>query len=167
MEEDQGFTDDEQIVLEDSEDSGVDDAGISGIIPFVMERYKRADDYRQQDEDRWLRSYRNYRGIYGSDVQFTEAEKSRVFIKVTKTKTLAAYGQIVDVLFAGNKFPLSVDPTELPEGVVSDVHFDPQEPEQMRGETSLSSPYGFKGDGRDLQGSGQQDALHFCAQHGS
>ena len=37
------------------------------------------------------------------DVQFTEAEKSRVFIKVTKTKTLAAYGQIVDVLFANNK----------------------------------------------------------------
>ena len=56
MEEDQEFTDDEQVVLEDSEDSGVDDANISGIIPFVMERYKRADDYRQQDEDRWLRS---------------------------------------------------------------------------------------------------------------
>ena len=51
------------------------------------------------------------------DVQFTEAEKSRVFIKVTKTKTLAAYGQIVDVLFGGNKFPISIEPTELPEGV--------------------------------------------------
>ena len=71
--------------------------------------------------------------MYGPDVQFTESEKSRVFIKVTKTKTLAAYGQIVDVLFANNKFPLSVDPTELPEGVVEDVHFDPKEPEQLRG----------------------------------
>ena len=50
-----------------------------------------------------------------------KSEKSRVFIKVTKTKTLAAYGQIVDVLFANNKFPLSIEPTELPEGVVSDV----------------------------------------------
>ena len=124
MEEDQGFTDDEQIVLEDSEDSGVDDASISGIIPFVMERYKRADDYRQQDEDRWLRSYRNYRGIYGSDVQFTEAEKSRVFIKVTKTKTLAAYGQIVDVLFGSNKFPISINPTVLPEGITDTVNFE-------------------------------------------
>ena len=152
MEEDQGFTDDEQIVLEDSEDSGVDDANISSIIPFVMERYKRADDYRQQDEDRWLRSYRNYRGIYGSDVQFTEAEKSRVFIKVTKTKTLAAYGQIVDVLFASNKFPLTVEPTMLPEGVVADVHFDPKEPEQLR-KSELDepiSPYGYKGDGKEV-----------------
>ena len=46
-----------------------------------------------------------------------------VFIKITKTKTLAAYGQIVDVLFAGQKFPLTVDPTELPDGVVEDVSF--------------------------------------------
>jgi len=152
MEEDQRFTDDEQVVLEDSDNAGVDDADVSGIIPFVMERYKRADDYRQQDEDRWLRSYRNYRGIYGSDVQFTEAEKSRVFIKVTKTKTLAAYGQIVDVLFASNKFPLTVEPTILPEGVVSDVHFDPKEPDQLR-KSELDepiSPYGYKGDGKEI-----------------
>ena len=116
-----------------------------------MERYSRADDYREQDEQRWLRAYRNYRGLYGSDVQFTEAEKSRVFIKVTKTKTLAAYGQIVDVLFANNRFPLSVDPTELPEGVAKDVSFDPKEPKELRGSTSLSSsPYGFKGDGKEL-----------------
>ena len=94
------FIEDDSIALEDSEDSVVDDVDVSSIIPFIMERYNRADDYRQQDEERWLRSYRNYRGQYGSDVQFTEAEKSRVFIKVTKTKTLAAYGQIVDVLFA-------------------------------------------------------------------
>ena len=31
------------------------------------------------------------------DVHFTEHEKSRVFVKVTKTKVLAAYGQIIDV----------------------------------------------------------------------
>ena len=30
------------------------------------------------------------------------------------------------------KFPLSVDPTELPDGVVADVSFDPKEPEQLR-----------------------------------
>ena len=103
------------------------------------------EDYRYQDEQRWLKAYRNYRGLYGPDVQFTESEKSRVFIKVTKTKTLAAYGQIVDVLFANQRFPLSIEPTELPEGVVADVHFDPKEPEQLRGETALSSPYGFAG----------------------
>ena len=148
-EDNDSFIEDDAIVLEDSDDSSIDDADTSKIIPFIMEKYNRADDYRQQDETRWLRAYRNYRGLYGPDVQFTEAEKSRVFIKVTKTKTLAAYGQIVDVLFAGQKFPLTVDPTELPEGVVADVHFDPKEPEQLR-ESELNkttSPYGFSGDG--------------------
>jgi hypothetical protein len=149
-EQDEITLDDDSIALEDVEESTVSDVDVSGIVPFVMERYQRAEDYRYNDEERWLRSYRNYRGLYGSDVQFTEAEKSRVFIKVTKTKTLAAYGQIVDVLFAGNKFPISVEPTVLPEGVVADVNFDPKKPEQLKGETSLSSPYGFKGDGKEL-----------------
>ena len=158
-EQDEIILDDDSISLEDAEDSAVSDVGVNGIIPFVMEKYQRAEDYRQQDEERWLRSYRNYRGLYGSDVQFTEAEKSRVFIKVTKTKTLAAYGQMVDVLFAGHKFPISVEPTVLPEGVVSDVSFDPKEPEALKGETSLSSPYGFMGDGKELPAGATEKTL--------
>ena len=152
-EKDEITLDDESIALEDTEESATNDVDVSGIIPFIMERYQRAEDYRENDEQRWLRSYRNYRGLYGSDVQFTEAEKSRVFIKVTKTKTLAAYGQIVDVLFAGNKFPISIEPTILPDGVASDVSFDPKEPEQLRNQTSednMETPYGFMGDGKEL-----------------
>ena len=151
------FIEDEAIALEDSDDSSTEDIDVSKIIPFIMERYHRADDYRQQDETRWLRSYRNYRGIYGSDIQFTEAEKSRVFIKVTKTKTLAAYGQIVDVLFAGNKFPLSVDPTELPDGVVDNVHFDPKLPEQLSDRDV--NPYGFVGDGKEIPAGATEQSL--------
>ena len=151
-EENDIFIEDDSIALEDTDNSVEEDADTSKIIPFIMERYHRSEDYRRQDEERWLKSYRNYRGIYGPDVQFTEAEKSRVFIKVTKTKTLAAYGQIVDVLFANNRFPLSIEPTELPEGVVEDVSFDPAEPPQMR-DSELDkeiSPYGFKGDGKEF-----------------
>ena len=150
MAEDEIMIEDDAIALEDTDDSVEADADVSNIIPFIMERYSRAEDYRYQDEERWLRAYRNYRGLYGPDVQFTEAEKSRIFIKVTKTKTLATYGQIVDVLFANNKFPLSIEPTTLPEGVVADVHFDPKEPQQMQASTALTSPYGFSGDGNDL-----------------
>lgn len=150
MDEDEIMIEDDAIALEDTDDTTVFDADVASIIPFVMDRYKRSEDYRYQDEDRWLKAYRNYRGLYGPDVQFTETEKSRVFIKVTKTKTLAAYGQIVDVLFANQRFPLSVEPTELPEGVVDNVHFDPKEPEQLRGQTAISSPYGFRGDGQEF-----------------
>jgi len=118
MAEEEIIMEDKAIALEDTEESIVDDIQVSSMVDFVSEKYQRSEDYRNNDEERWLRAYRNYRGLYGSDVQFTEAEKSRVFIKVTKTKTLAAYGQIADVLFAGGKFPISIEPTELPDGVV-------------------------------------------------
>jgi hypothetical protein len=150
--------DDQVISVEDVASDEPDPTQSTNMISFIMDRYKRADDYREQDEQRWLRAYRNYRGLYGSDVQFTEAEKSRVFIKVTKTKTLAAYGQIIDVLFANNKFPLTVEPTELPEGVVADVSFDPAEPPQVRND-EMSSPYGFKGDGKDLPAGATRQSL--------
>ena len=159
MAEEEIMIEDDAIALDDTDDSQETDSSVSSIIGFIHERYKRAEDYRYQDEERWLRAYRNYRGLYGPDVQFTEAEKSRVFIKVTKTKTLAAYGQIVDVLFANNKFPLSIEPTELPEGVVEDVHFDtqpqPNQPPSPQGE----SPYGFNGDGNDLPKGATQKSL--------
>ena len=161
MAEEEIMMDDTTIAIDDvAEEGGQDETKSYNIIPFIMDRYKKADDYREQDEQRWLRAYRNYRGLYGSDVQFTEAEKSRVFIKVTKTKTLAAYGQIVDVLFANNKFPLTVEPTTLPEGVVSDVSFDPKEPESIRSRLDeMESPYGFSGDGQDLPAGSTQKTL--------
>ena len=33
---------------------------------------------------------------------------------------------------------------------MKDVHFDPKEPEQLNDELGLESPYGFKGDGKEL-----------------
>ena len=153
MAEDEINIEDEAIALEDAEDTSVTDANVSSIVDHVMASFKKSEDYRYEDEQRWIRAYRNYRGLYGPDVQFTEAEKSRVFIKITKTKTLAAYGQIADVLFAGNKFPISIEPTELPEGVAKNVNFDPKEPEVLRNredEGDLQSPYGFPEDGSEL-----------------
>ena len=108
------------------------------VISFIKDRYKRSEDSRHADEQRWLKAYRNYRGLYGSDVQFTDAEKSRIFVKVTKTKTLAAYGQIVDVLFGNNKFPLSVNPSVLPDGVAESVHLN-IDPRAEAGQAALSA----------------------------
>jgi len=118
-------TTDKVLALDDTK--GEEDSfKAGGLISFVQERYSRSEEARRTDETRWLKAYRNYRGLYGPDVQFLSTEKSRVFVKVTKTKVLAAYGQIIDVLFSNNKFPLSIDPSVLPEGVVDSVHFDPK-----------------------------------------
>ena len=118
------------------------------LAAYVKEKFDSAEDSRRYDEERWLNAYRQYRGLYSTDMQFTETERSKVFIKITKTKVLAAYGQIIDVLFAGQRFPLGVDPTRIPDGVTEAVHFDPKDPENAMEE--LQNVYGFPGDGKQL-----------------
>jgi hypothetical protein len=146
---DEDFENDAINVLDDGDDE--ERGQYTNIVSYVEQRFERAKDSRYYDEGRWLQAYKNYRGIYGPDVQFTESEKSRVFIKVTKTKVLAAYGQLIDVLFSQNKFPIGVEPTPIPEGVADTVHFDPKEAEQNAAAEQFGNVYGFPGDGQDLQ----------------
>lgn len=96
----------------------------SELIGHIEGRFRRAKIRRKSEEDRWLECYRNFRGIYGPDVAFTDTEKSRAFVKITKTKVLAAYSKISEVLFSGRKFPIGVEPTPVPEGILENVHFD-------------------------------------------
>jgi len=137
--DDLSFETDEVVAAESSEDKLF--GSLNSIVSFVTQRFKRSEDARFHDEERWLRSYRNYRGIYGPEVQFTSTEKSKVFVKVTKTKTLAAYGQIVDVLFGNNKFPLSVEPSVLPDGVAESVHIN-VDPNAGPAQGALSEAFG-------------------------
>jgi hypothetical protein len=113
--------------IEDTDEEASTDPSVGSIVGYVQKRFDKADTARNGEEQRWIRAYRNYRGIYGPDVQFTSSEKSKVFVKVTKTKVLAAYGQIVEVLFGANKFPISIDPTILPEGVTEAVHLETED----------------------------------------
>ena len=132
MEEDDIFESDE-LYMDEEESSFVEDKEdadsrrdekVGTVVGLVEGKFYKAEKARYTDELRWIRAYQNYRGVYGSDVQFTSTEKSRVFVKVTKTKVLAAYGQIVDVLFGSNKFPISINPTVLPEGISESVNFE-------------------------------------------
>jgi len=122
--------------IEDVKEEEYSDPKAGQIVGFVKERFEKAENARETEEHRWIQAYRNYRGIYGPDVQFTSTEKSQVFVKITKTKVLAAYGQIADVLFGGNKFPISIDPTRLPEGVEEVVNFETN-PEQTKAKEGM------------------------------
>jgi len=117
-----------------------------GIAAYVKARFDDAENGRFSYEQRWLKAYKNFRGIYDSTTQYRDSEKSRVFIKITKTKVLAAYGQIVDILFANKKFPLVIEPTPVPEGIAEFAHLTTPLDEIVQQE----DPYGFPGDGREL-----------------
>lgn len=111
----------------DDEAIGAENDDYGDLVAYIKSRFTRSKTKRKYDEDRWIKAYHNYRGLYGPDVVFNETEKSRAFVKITKTKVLASYAQITDVLFAGNKFPIGVEPTPVPIGVRV-AHFDPQRP---------------------------------------
>ena len=112
---------------------------IEPLVAVINYKFKAASDKRQDDEDRWLQAYHNYRGKYYKNIQFTEREKSRVFVKVTKTKVLAAYGQIIDVLFGTGKFPLIIQETKVPEGISEYAHLNPMK-EKMGDENMQPTP---------------------------
>ena len=116
-----------------------------GLVSLIQGRQKEAEDGREVHEERWLKAYKNFRGIYDSTTQYTSTEKSKVFIKITKTKVLAAYGQIVDILFANKKFPLTVESTPVPEGIAEFAHLQTPLDQAMP-----EDPYGYSGDGRNL-----------------
>jgi len=119
-----GITD-MSVGLEESSNPEQQAIDLQPLVHHVQDRFRRSKDRRNQDERRWLEAYRNYRGIYSDDVAFTDTEQSQVFIKVTKTKVMAAYAQIGDVLFAGNKFPIGIEATPVPIGEgTSDFHIE-------------------------------------------
>ena len=139
------------------------------FVALLQDRYTSAEDARSQDEGRWITGYHNYRGIYPKNVRFRESEKSRVFVKVTKTKVLAAFGQLVDVIFGANKFPIGVSETKVPEGVSEHAHLDITNPipgiettaapggggeaEEIEAEEEQENPFdvGYEGDGKVLR----------------
>jgi len=113
------------VPLEEGSNVEEENSSYSGTVAFVESQYSRSKDARLTDEERWLDSYRNYRGLYSSEVQFNESEKSKAFVKITKTKVLAAYAQVVDVLFAGSKFPIGIEARQFPNNVAGAVNYNP------------------------------------------
>ena len=72
---------------------------VSNLVATIKSRFDVAEEARRNDESRWIKSYENYRGLYGKKIKFRESEKSKIFVKITKTKVLAAFGQMIDVIF--------------------------------------------------------------------
>ena len=167
MAEDNTFIDNaDNIYFEDVEGEegkalSLDEALSNKFVALLQDRYVSAEDARTIDEQRWITGYHNYRGLYPKNVRFRESEKSRVFVKVTKTKVLAAFGQLVDVIFGANKFPIGISETKVPEGISEHAHLDINNPlpglETTAGAGAEGEPeenpfdVGYEGDGKVLK----------------
>ena len=137
----------------------LEDSLKSTLVGLIEDRFAGAETARESDEKRWMQAYHNFRGLYPKNVKFRESEKSKVFVKVTKTKVLAAFGQLVDVIFGTGKFPIGVRETKIPEGVATYVHLDatpgletsqaPMETEEKEEDNPFD--VGYIGDGKVLK----------------
>jgi hypothetical protein len=72
---------------------------------------------RKNIEDRWLLDTRQYHGRYSQGVEkaLANAEKSRVFVNITRAKTLAWAARLSDMLYPVDDKPWSIKPTPVPE----------------------------------------------------
>ena len=157
------------IYFEDVEGEGgkslsLDETLSNKLVSLLIDRFSSAEDARSLDEQRWITGYHNYRGLYPKNVRFRESEKSRVFVKVTKTKVLAAFGQLVDVIFGAGKFPIGISETKVPEGILEHAHLDTTNPlpgiettaaleEETPEPEEQEDPFdvGYEGDGKVLR----------------
>ena len=153
----------EDVEGEEGKTLTLDESLRNKFVALLQDRFSSAEDARSLDEQRWITGYHNYRGLYPKNVRFRESEKSRVFVKVTKTKVLAAFGQLVDVIFGANKFPIGISETKVPEGISEHAHMDTTNPvpgietTPAEGggeeEEEQENPFdvGYEGDGRVLK----------------
>tara|TARA_R110000744_G_scaffold154462_2_gene269255 strand:+ start:2706 stop:4805 length:2100 start_codon:yes stop_codon:yes gene_type:complete len=150
---------DESVALEDASTND-DGFAINKVVGLIEERLDTAKRERRTTETRWSDAYDNFRGHYNSRVKFQSTEKSRAFVKITKTKVMAAYGQILEILLSTGKLPIGVEPTPVPIGSFDPVHISvndpkesdigPESPEDALEEPS-PDPYGYVGDDNDLE----------------
>lgn len=128
---------------------------VSPICAFVKSRYDEARLARRPHELRWLAAYKNFRGVNDGTTTYISTEISKAFIKITKTKTLAAYGQLIEVLFSHGKVPVEIQSSEEPLGAPEYAHIDPNDPvgegDAAADENMPEEPIlGYHGDGKDL-----------------
>lgn len=122
---------------------------VAGLVADIKSKYDNAKRVRLPNEQRWLNAWNNFRGVYDSRTTFRDSEQSKAFVKITKTKVIAAFNAICEIIFQGTKFPLTVEATEKPTGIAEFAHLEPEgtAPTEFSEEFD---PIGFEGDGREI-----------------
>ena len=159
------FSDDQNHIQDKIEFESVnemDKAQTNPLLGFIRDRLEEADSARRYKENQWLCNVAAVRGEDAGRTLRPETELKSVYVKTTRTKTKAAYSQITEALLGNDSFPISVEPTPIPEGIAELVHLDtskeqgipvmdPQAPDNFN--------VGFEGDGTDLKPGETQESM--------
>ena len=75
------------VALAEDGDVAQENSEYASVPNFVKSQFQKMKDSRRSYEDRWVMSYRNYRGIYGPEVQFTDTVRSKLPLKSRKLRS--------------------------------------------------------------------------------
>ena len=118
-----------QIGEEPGEDiDGTQDTEIQSLGSRLSDVFTEYKDARKETENEWLKDLRQFQGMYEPEVLARLNEsgaRSKVFVGLTRTKVMAAYSRIVDLLFQHGDSYFGIEPTPIPQ-------LDPLKAMQMR-----------------------------------
>lgn len=100
------------------ESDGTQEQEIMSLGSRLSEVFTEYKDSRKETENEWLSDLRQFQGLYEPDVLARLNEsgaRSKVFVGLTRTKVMAAYSRIVDLLFQHGDSFFGIDPTPIPQ----------------------------------------------------
>ena len=125
------------MIIDDETDLNEEEEVLDGVQAQSMQSlgsrlaatFQEYKDARKETEGEWLKDLRQYQGIYEPDVlarlNQASGSRSKVFVGLTRTKVMAAYSRIIDLLFQNGEIFFAVNPTPIPQ-------IDPLKAMQMR-----------------------------------
>ena len=114
--------------VEDDIENEAQDIELANLGARLKALYREYKDARRDIEDEWLMDLRQYNGQYEPDVIArldSQGARSKVFVGLTRTKVMAAYSRIVDLMFQASDTYFGIRPTPRPT-------IDPMKAMQMR-----------------------------------
>ena len=100
---------------QDAEDQSAELSSFGARLKNLYEEYK---DSRSEIEDEWIKDLRQYSGKYEPDVLAkleAQGNRSKVYVGLTRTKVMAAYSRVIDLIFQPGEPFFSIEPTPNPE----------------------------------------------------
>lgn len=87
-----------------------------GLGPRLQSLFREYKDARHDVELEWLDNFRQFLGQYDPEtLAKLEGARSKVFVGLTRTKVMAAFSRLIDLLFQSGQDFFGIEPTPIPE----------------------------------------------------
>lgn len=112
------FEDDEEeagpeVTVQKQDDDLEDYQGLGPRLQSLFREYK---DARNEVELEWLANFRQFLGQYDPEVLAKlTGPRSKIFVGLTRTKVMAAFSRLVDLLFQPGQDFFGIEPSAIPE----------------------------------------------------